>query len=356
MSRERLFDLDRAKGLGIFLVVLGHIVARENPVGVEWYPILKDRIYLFHMPFFMFVSGAIAGYAWKNINTWSEYGVFVKKRAERLLPAYFLFALLVFVGKLAAQSVTPHVDNPVKSVWSFFDVVLMPYQSFSGYLWFVFVLFLLYAALPGLLFLSRQKAMLLLLGAGVIQFLPATPYFGIYSFREYLFVFFLGFFLMKPQQNGQKAYDIFVGHLDKWWGVWFALFLFGLIFTYQTPWADTHWFGFWGMNVLSQFSGFNPDKVVFGLLSIPALLGFVRSPFCRNSNLLLILGGYTFSIYLMNTMAIGFVKAVLFKIAPWDGYNFFWYAPLLLLAGVVIPIVAKKYVITRIAYLDKITN
>jgi fucose 4-O-acetylase-like acetyltransferase len=123
-TRERLFDLDRAKGLGIFLVVLGHIVARDNPLGVSWYAALKTQIYLFHMPFFMFVSGAIAGYAWKPLTSWKEYGTFVKKRAERLLPAYFLFALIVFVGKVLAQKMAGHVDNPVTSLWSFFDVVL----------------------------------------------------------------------------------------------------------------------------------------------------------------------------------------------------------------------------------------
>jgi fucose 4-O-acetylase-like acetyltransferase len=348
MHKERIFDLDRAKGLGIFLVVLGHIVARDNPLGVEWYPILKERIYLFHMPFFMFVSGAIAGYAWKPVNSISEYGTFVKKRAERLLPAYLLFAFIVFAGKLAAQSLTPHVDNPVKNLWSFFDVILTPYQSFSGFLWFVFVLFLLYAMLPALLYASKNKAIILLPAAALLQFIPATPYFGIYSFREYLFVFLLGFFVMRSDDAGNKYYDTLTKHLDRWWLLWAGALVGGLIATHESLWGDfLH---------LGNHDDFKPYKILFGMLSIPALLGLVRSPAFTRSELLLTFGKYTFAIYLMNTMAIGAVKAVLFKVAPWDGLNFFWYAPLLLVSGIVLPILAKKYAINRLPYLEKITN
>jgi fucose 4-O-acetylase-like acetyltransferase len=348
MSRERVFDLDRAKGLGIFLVVLGHIVARENPLGVDWYPILKERIYLFHMPFFMFVSGAIAGYAWKPLNSLSEYGIFVKKRTERLLPAYFIFAFIVFAGKLTAQRLTPNIDNPVKSIWSFFDVILTPYQSFSGYLWFVFVLFLLYAALPILLYATKNKATILLPAAALLQFIPATDYFGIYSFREYLFVFLLGFFIMRTDKTGNKYYDTLTKHLDRWWLLWCALFVGGLISTHSSLWGD--------LLSLGSPDNFKPYKILFGLLSIPALLGLVRSTAFARSEMLLTFGKYTFAIYLMNTMAIGFIKAILFKVAPWDGFNFFWYAPTLLAAGIFLPIAAKKYLIKRFPYFDKITN
>lgn len=348
MSRERLFDLDRAKGLGIFLVVLGHVVAREYPSDVSWYPILKERIYLFHMPFFMFVAGAIAGYTWKPISTLQDYMIFVKRRAERLLPAYFIFALIVFVGKLVAQSLTPRVDNPVKSVWSFFDVIIMPYQSFSAYLWFIFVLFLLYAALPILLWMARGRFLWLLVFAAVVQFLPATPYFGIASFKEYLFVFLLGFVIMQETAPGVKFYDLFTQHLDKWWWVWVFVFVLGLVITQKNMLGDIFHFG--------KFKDFQPYKIIFGLLSIPVLLGFVRSAIANRSQFLLTLGTYTFVIYLMNTMAIGTVKALGLKFVAWDGVNFYFYAPILLMAGLYLPIMIKKHFFRRVAYLDKITN
>ena len=58
--RVFLDDVGRAKGLGIILVVVGHLAARQIPEGNEWYRLLKLGIYQFHMPFFMYLSGLVA--------------------------------------------------------------------------------------------------------------------------------------------------------------------------------------------------------------------------------------------------------------------------------------------------------
>ena len=58
-ARARRLDLYRAKGIAILLVVLGHIVAREQPPGVEWYEPFRYAIYRFHMPFFLYLSGTV---------------------------------------------------------------------------------------------------------------------------------------------------------------------------------------------------------------------------------------------------------------------------------------------------------
>ena len=53
-------DIDRAKGLAILLVVFGHIVARSDPLNVNWYEPLRRAVYAFHMPFFLYLSGIVA--------------------------------------------------------------------------------------------------------------------------------------------------------------------------------------------------------------------------------------------------------------------------------------------------------
>jgi fucose 4-O-acetylase-like acetyltransferase len=346
--RERLYELDRAKGLGIFLVVLGHIVARQYPAGVEWYPALKTQIYLFHMPFFMFVSGAIAGHAWKPIESAASYFLFIKSRAQRLLPAYFLFAFIVFLGKLGAQRTGSHVDNPIESAWRFFDVIVSPIQSFSGFLWFVYVLFLLYAALPLCALLGKKSKIGILAFAAIFQFFPVTHYLGLAQFKEYLFIFLLGFFAMAKNEAGGAMYSRIILHTKAWWPAWLAVFCVGLVVTHNSVLGDVFQFG--------EHESFRPYKILFGLLSIPALMGLVQSPLLGSSNLLLTFGTYTFAIYLMNTMAIGAVKAILLRFVPWDGANFYGYAPVLLLAGLFLPILAKKLIFKRIPYLDRITN
>jgi len=67
IKNERLYDMDRLKGIAIFLVVLGHIVARGGiPEGADWFMLLKEYVYKFHMPLFMFTSGAIFFYTYER--------------------------------------------------------------------------------------------------------------------------------------------------------------------------------------------------------------------------------------------------------------------------------------------------
>ena len=53
---NRIISLDIAKAICIILVVVGHYVPDNSP---EWYKLMHDVIYTFHMPLFMFASGYI---------------------------------------------------------------------------------------------------------------------------------------------------------------------------------------------------------------------------------------------------------------------------------------------------------
>jgi hypothetical protein len=64
------------------------------------------------------------------------------------------------------------------------------------------------------------------------------------------------------------------------------------------------------------------------------------------------LGRFTFPIYLMNTIAIGFAKGVLFKFVIWDGINFLFFAPILLISGLFVPIFIKKQILARNKLID----
>jgi fucose 4-O-acetylase-like acetyltransferase len=97
----RLMELEQAKGLAILLVVFGHLVARENPAGVEWYGPLRMVVYLFHMPFFLYLSGYVAGLsgtAWMPADGWARLA---RRRAARLLLPFLAFGFFIVVGKLA---------------------------------------------------------------------------------------------------------------------------------------------------------------------------------------------------------------------------------------------------------------
>lgn len=323
MPSPRLDTVDKLKGFAIFLVVLGHIVAREPPQDAEWYVSLKDVLYRFHMPLFMFISGVILAYTRKPIASLSDYWGYVKRKFMRLMPAYFLFALIVFAGKLAFAKFM-QVDNSVPSLASLFDVVLNPLSSYCAYLWYIYVLFILYALAPLLYYVTRGQLAWALPVAFALQFYDATNWFCISSCLEYSFVFLLGCVA------GEK-YDSYNALIEKIGPA--AAFTFILALALALP--------------------LDIPKFALGLLSIPACHAMMELRIGWSKGLLC-LATYTFPIYLMNTMFIGVTKGIMLKFTSWDGLNFLWFGAVLLIAGLVGPILAKRWVIRRVPTLDRV--
>ncbi len=309
---NRLEAIDKLKGLAIFLVVLGHLVAREPPEGNAWYVVLRDTIYLFHMPLFMFLSGLILGYSRKPISDWPSYGKYLAGKFKRLMPAYFFFSAVVFFGKLFAAQFL-HVDNAPESWLSYFDVIIDPLGSYSAFLWYIQVLFLFYAIAPLGYYLTGQRIHFLLPLCLLLHFVPLPNWFGLSSLGEYAFVFCLGCL-------AGEHYPQYVAWLKRHGAITVPIFLIALLGATS-----------WGI-----------PKLVLGLLSIPAchlLCGLWAKD---RWQIWSTLGYYTFSIYLMNTLFIGLTKSVLLKFSNWDGNNFIWFAPLLLLAGLAGPITTSE--------------
>lgn len=323
--KQRLNDIDKLKGLAIFLVVLGHVVAREAPADNEWYVRLKATVYLFHMPLFMFISGLILAYARKPIESLRGYGKYVWGKFVRLMPAYLLFSLIVFIGKAVAAKFI-HVDNGVTSPLAYFDVLLNPLGSYCAFLWYIYVLFLLYALAPLAYKLTRERIEFALPALLALHFLPLPNWFGLSSIGEYAFVFGLGCL-------AGDHYERYTSLLKK----------FGPAFV--TPFLVVMWFAVpWDV-----------PKLALGLLSIPACHAMMSMRLAEQFDVLKTLGAFTFPIYLMNTVFIGVAKGMMLKLATWDGANFLWFAPMLLIAGLVGPILVKVWLLRRIPALDRIT-
>lgn len=323
VKKNRLSDIDKLKGLAIFLVVLGHIVARQPPSGNEWYVTLKNTIYLFHMPLFMFLSGLILAYSRKPIESVAGYFAYVRGKFIRLMPAYLLFSLVVFAGKLVAGRFM-HVDNSVTSWVAYFDVLTNPLGSYCAYLWYIYVLFIFYALAPVAYYVTRNRIEWLLPACLVVHFVDLPGWFALSSVGEYALVFFLGCL-------AGEHYGRYSRWIDQY-GAWFVT-PFLVVMCYAVPWGV--------------------PKFVLGLMSIPACHAMMGMRIADGWSLLKTLGAYTFPIYLMNTLCIGVSKGVLLKFATWDGLNFLWFAPVLLAAGIVGPIVIKQQILSRWRLLDR---
>ena len=76
MIKKYYKDMDIARGIGIFLVVLGHSFPDSQFNNSNFYAYIYKLIYSFHMPFFFIISGFFA-YKIYEIENLKGYGSYV---------------------------------------------------------------------------------------------------------------------------------------------------------------------------------------------------------------------------------------------------------------------------------------
>lgn len=332
-TKTRLVEIDRATAIAITLVVIGHIVARQPPQNNEWYVLLKYFIYKFHMPFFMFISGTIFKHTYKEISTIHNYLEWAKTKFLRLGPGFILFGSIIIFGKLVASQFM-YVDNVQSDILnSYYKLLVTPIYSPGGSLWYIYALFLLYLIAPVFISLTNRNFNLILIISFVLHVIndyhPFPIYFMFDAICEYLFWFMLGAAL-------HRYHKFILGSVNKYMFFFVLLFLLSLFTVRYMP---------------ENFS-----KTIISFTAIPMLLSFTTIVPKSFSGALSLIASYTYTIYLMNTLAIGFTKGVLLKVFPWDNANFFIYFFILFGVGLIGPILVHKYVFSHINYLAKITR
>jgi len=305
-AAQRRDDLDRAKGLAIVLVVFGHLVAREGPAGVTWYEPLRQAVYLFHMPFFLFLSGTAA--ALSGAADTAHWPSLARRRAVRLLGPFAAFGLIILAGKLALGPFLA-VDNLPPDPWSglralVWDTANSPATS----VWYLFALFVFSLATPPL---RRAGGFPALLGAAALLYLlPAPPLLYLDRISGY-FLFFAAGVLAGAHAARWDAIA------DRAWKPALAALLATLVLASRLA--------------LPHKAG----MLAAGLLAMPALHGLARA---WASPALSWLGRRVLAIYLLNTICIGLAKAALLPALGWNAAGFPVLAAALMAAGLLGPI------------------
>lgn len=328
-GRDYLHDITIAKGLAIFLVVLGHVVTGRPPAGNEWYTAMRTAIYAFHMPFFIYLSGYIFFYTDSASRAWRNFPEFVGRRAERLLVPFLLFGLLIIVGKhVAVQFI--HVDNIGRSALEeIANLFWNTRNSAAQSVWYVFVLFEM--TLFAVLALRLVRSPLILFAIAVpLSLLPVLPVLYLDRFFLYLPFFFVGGIVVRHRATWNAL-------MDRYLWLFLTLFAAAIVAT----------------RILSIY---HLSILACGLTAIPALHGLCRLAAVQGSRLLDALGRYSFPIYLLNTIALGVAKGVLLLFMSWDGANFLIFLPVMLVVGIIGPILVKTLVFRRVRWIDKITD
>ena len=328
--RERRLDLDRAKGIAILLVVLGHIVAAAPPPGAEWWDGPRYALYRFHMPFFLYLSGYVAWLSGGLTFPVTQTLRHAERRARRLLLPFFLLGLIVLVGKLVAQDLV-HVDNRAAGLLpGLRDLVLTTEDSPATFIWFLLVLFLCSVLAPPAWRVAGTPGLLIAGLALMAMEPPAIAYLD--RFARHALFFAVG---VAVAQHQARLMPLFTAWLPGWWAIFAASLAAAL-----AGWLPGDW-----------------SLLLCGLAAIPALHGLVRAPALARQGWPLVLGRYTMAIYLFNVIAIGVVKAALIQLGvPWTAEGFWVHAPALALAGIALPILFKRLVLSHAPPLDRMTD
>lgn len=136
-EKNRIEYFDVIKGIGIILVILGHMTRFTS--------FSNKAIYTFHMPLFFLVSGYFISFR-------DKYKDFVKKKATQLLLPYFFSCLCVLVIQIIKQVILGKTLEQVlqtfgKLIYSFvYGSGMEYYKPFYippiGVLWFLLALFI----------------------------------------------------------------------------------------------------------------------------------------------------------------------------------------------------------------------
>ena len=168
--------IDTARGLGIILVVYGHVLRGQSHAGMlAWTPVvaLQDRaIYAFHMPLFFLLSGLFAGVLVRS------RGRFIRRRLVTIIYPYILWSVAQVLLTIGAG----HLANGHHRLSDLASIGTEPVGQF----WFLYVLAMLQLLLllPRTLFLLTVPvgiAVYLLGGSGPLLFRAAwyLPFFAV---------------------------------------------------------------------------------------------------------------------------------------------------------------------------------
>ncbi len=180
--------LDVLKGFAILLVVLGHSVQMNVADGNFDGNLLFRIIYSFHMPLFMFLSGAAAAYSIRPMNM-----EFIKRKFYQLIIPFVAWYLIgYFLGGAHYRGV--HFMTYIH------DVIVSPDDG----LWFLYVLFVNFCCLAFIRKLEpKLKLWSYLITWLVIYALPTAKY-GVGLVKWHLPFFITGYLIFRYRERLER--------------------------------------------------------------------------------------------------------------------------------------------------------
>lgn len=311
-ERKRLLDIDRAKGLGILLVVWGHLFKAGTFNEAEWLQASRIVTYSFHMPLFMYLSGFVFFFTKTHLRILDAPGVQITRRFDRLMVPFLVFGLLVTVGKYAAASFGPIDDSVTDIPGGLLKILVNTPDNPSISIWYLLVVFVYSGVTPFLWRATGGRIGFILIIAALLWLVPAPDEFYLRRICIYYIFFVVGGYVA---MNWTVVREVFRRGNLLFLGIFAATcFLF-----YMRPYS----------------------LLLCGLTSIPAVHGLFLHSFWNRDKLLLAVGSMSMAIYLLNTIFIGVAKIAWSALLPYDGNLYLPFVLFVFLAGAAGPVLVK---------------
>ncbi len=323
-NSNRYTEVDIARGIGIFFVVLGHSI-KQTGVSAEWIRILTYVIYSFHMPLFFCLSGFVSA---KILSMKRPERVsYVLGRARRLLVPYFVIGILYIPVKLrmSALAVKPFA---VTDIWK-----LLIGQNPDVSLWFLYILFLI--ELICAVLVNAYNFRSIWYGS---FFLSVAIYWLNFDIRvpKYLFFFLMGIWVRLKFEDSRKAgYEDVMDGQDLLAFLALVTDIAAIIFLYRTTITVTM--------MLTSLCGiylvlWSSSRMVYNID------GEKRKPGAFTGKLLL-LGLFSMDIYILHEPIMTIIRLILWNRLGW---NYILCTAIIFLCALCLPIPISKWIIRKV--------
>ena len=132
--QKRLDIIDVMQGIAMLWVIVGHHLFDFMP---PVYGHIHYYIYSFHMPLFIFISGFLIAYSYKGIS----YRQYVYRRFHKFFVPYVIVGIIITLLAATKGGIASIGENLV-------NLMVSPKQSEATFLWYIYLLFVLYAIFP----------------------------------------------------------------------------------------------------------------------------------------------------------------------------------------------------------------
>ncbi len=301
MKRENWVDI--AKGIGIVLVVYGHVARglfnAEIPLNYDFYKSIDKLIYAFHMPLFFFISGYL--YSSSILKKSTLY--VLKDKIRSILYLYIFWSVLHgIVEVLMSDFTNGSVRMPdVMTVWR-------PRAHF----WFLYSLFLVFV-IATLIYWVRKD---------YIKYIVFLLAIGLYYYPEMLQL----------------------GYISYWISPWLVYFTGGVaIARYMTSFDMRIWIlSVVCLAILAVGSGLPLIDASFGIaiiLWISRCLDAYTDGFIKSA--IIYLGRLSLPIYIIHVLSGSGIRIILQKVFNVESFWIHLIAGMIF--GIILPIVLHRF-------------